>query len=63
VTHRNKADVTVGGTAVARAIREVTVADERGTWKLTSFGEALAQCQLKQHRLRAARRSPRATVG
>jgi hypothetical protein len=63
VTHRKKADVKVGGTAVARAIREVTVAKERGTWKLTSFGEALTHCQLKQHRLRAARRSPRATVG
>jgi hypothetical protein len=56
MTHRNKATVTVSGTAVTRAIREVTVAKERGTWKLTSYGEALAQCPRKEHRLRAARR-------
>lgn len=57
-THRRKADVAVGGTAVARAIKRVTLAKERGTWKLTAYGEALQRCQLKDHRLRAARHSP-----
>lgn len=62
VSHRKTADVTVGGTAVARAIRQVTVAKERGTWKLTSYGHALTQCPLKPHRLRASR-SSKAAVG
>ena len=63
VTHRRKAYVTVSGTAVARAIRSVSLAKERGTWKLTSYGESLQRCPLKQHRLRAARDSPQAAVG
>ena len=58
VTHRNKAVVTLGGTAVARAIRRVTAAKEHKTWKLTSYGEALQRCPRKLHRLRATRRGP-----
>jgi hypothetical protein len=57
-THRRKAGVTVAGTAVARAVRRVSLAKEGRTWKLTSPGEALETCRLKAHRLRAARRSP-----
>ena len=62
-THHHKADATVAGTAVARAIRRVTLAKERRTWKLTSYGYALRRCPRKEHRLRAARGSPRPTVG
>lgn len=62
-THRKKAQATVAGTAVARAIRRVTLAKERGTWKLTSYGVALQRCPLKQHRPRAGRSSARAAVG
>jgi hypothetical protein len=62
-THRHKADVTVAGTAVARAIKGVTLAKERRTWKLTSYGYALQRCPAKEHRLHAARRSPGAAVG
>jgi hypothetical protein len=62
-THRHKADVSVAGTAVARAIKRVTLAKERGTWKLTSYGDALRRCPHKAHRLRADRGSPRPTVG
>lgn len=62
-THHHRADVTVAGTAVARAIKRVTLAKERGTWKLTSYGDALRRCPHKGHRLHAARRSPSATVG
>ncbi|MGN6169569.1 MAG: hypothetical protein ACTHQQ_15575 [Solirubrobacteraceae bacterium] len=62
-THRRKSDVTVGGTAVARALKRVTLAKERGTWKLTSYGDALRRCPSKERRLRAARRSGRAAVG
>lgn len=56
-THRRKAQVAVSGTAVTRAIRSVTVAKERRTWKLTSYGRALALCP-REHPLRAAGRSP-----
>lgn len=62
-THHHKADATVAGTAVARAIKRVTLAKERHTWKLTSYGDALRRCPHKDHRLRAARGSPRPTVG
>jgi hypothetical protein len=62
-THRRRANVTVAGTAVARAIKRVSLAKERGTWKLTSYGDALQRCPLKQHRLRAARHSSGAAVG
>jgi hypothetical protein len=58
ISHRNKADVKVGGTTVARAIREVTAAKEHKTWKLTSYGEALQRCPAKARRLRASRRTP-----
>jgi hypothetical protein len=62
-THHHSADVTVAGTAVARAIKRVTLRKEQGTWKLTSSGDALQRCRRKEHRLHAARRSPSATVG
>jgi hypothetical protein len=62
-THHHKADATVAGTAVARAIKRVTLAKERRAWKLTSYGDALRRCPHKEHRLRAARGSPRPTVG
>ena len=62
-THHHKANATVAGTAVARAIKRVTLAKERRTWKLTSYGDALRKCPRREHRLRAARGSPRPTVG
>ena len=62
-THHHQAQVTVAGTAVARAIKRVTLAKERGTWRLTSYGHALQRCPRREHRLRAARRSARAAVG
>jgi hypothetical protein len=61
--HNHRADATVTGTAVARAIKRVTLAKERHTWKLTSYGDALRSCPHKEHRLRADRGSPRSTVG
>jgi hypothetical protein len=58
-----KAHVAVSGTAVARAIREVTLAKKRGNWKLTSYGHDLEICSLRRHRSKAAAHSPRAAVG
>lgn len=62
-THHKKAAASVSGTAVARAIRHVTLAKEHGTWKLTSYGVALERCPRTGRRLRASRRSPRPAVG
>jgi len=46
----DKASADVSGTAVARAIRRVTLADELGNWKLTSYGQAVHHCRLtKRH--------------
>ena len=46
-----KADAIVSGTAVARAVKEVTLAEESGTWKLTSYGRGLTGCPGKgRHR-------------
>jgi hypothetical protein len=39
-----KAKADVSGTTVARAIKQVTLAKERGSWTLTSYGAALRGC-------------------
>lgn len=44
-TSGSQAKATVSGTAVARAIRHVTLAEERGNWKLTSYGQAVDRCK------------------
>ena len=46
------ASATVGGTVVARAIRNVTLADQQGIWKLTSYGQAVNRCRLSKPRHR-----------
>jgi hypothetical protein len=50
----DKASADVSGTSVARAIRQVTLANEQGKWKLTSYGQAVHQCRLSKprHRVR-----------
>jgi hypothetical protein len=43
--------VAVSGTAVASAIRSVTVAKQpQGVWKLTSYGKSIANCRLLKPR-------------
>jgi hypothetical protein len=49
------ATAAVSGTTVARAIRHVTLAHEHGTWKLTSYGEAVHGCRLTKGRHRSSR--------
>lgn len=51
---RSRAEAAVSGTAVARAIREVTLAKERGGWLLTSYGRALRGCVTRARRRLAA---------
>jgi hypothetical protein len=46
------ASAAVGGTTVARAIRGVTLADQQGTWKLTSYGKGIRHCRLNKARRR-----------
>jgi hypothetical protein len=46
------ASAALGGTTVARAIRNVTLADQQGIWKLTSYGKAVRHCQLNKARRR-----------
>lgn len=46
----NKATADVSGTAVARAITRVTLAEQRGVWKLTSYGQAVHRCRLTKRR-------------
>ena len=53
--HGSTADAGVSGTATARAIRRVTLAEQDGRWQLTSPGDGLKGC-----RLRVARRYGRA---
>jgi hypothetical protein len=59
----SKPNASVSGTAVARAIRHVTLADERGTWKLTSYGHAVNTCRLMNPRQRHGGRSRRPSRG
>jgi hypothetical protein len=51
----DKASAGVSGTAVARAIKEVTLVNERGNWKLTSYGQAVHRCRLSKPRHRVTR--------
>ena len=46
-----KAAAVVSGTPVAKAVGEVTLTKESGTWKLTSYGRGLTGCPGKgRHR-------------
>ena len=49
-TNGDKATADVSGTAVARALRRVTLADKQGVWYLTSYGRAVQRCRLKNRR-------------
>lgn len=49
------ASASVSGTAVARAIRKVTLAEQQGTWKLTSYGRAVNGCRLARASHRVSR--------
>ena len=49
------ASASVSGTAVARAIRKVTLSNEQGNWKLTSYGHAVHGCRLAKPRHRVNR--------
>jgi hypothetical protein len=51
----DKASADVSGTTVARAIRKVTLANEAGNWKLTSYGQAVHGCRLTKPRHRVSR--------
>jgi hypothetical protein len=47
-----RAAVRTSGTAVARRIREVTLAKERGHWQLTTYGEV--KCRAGSGRVKSA---------
>ncbi|HET7052133.1 MAG TPA: hypothetical protein VFI54_27935 [Solirubrobacteraceae bacterium] len=49
------ASADVSGTTVARAIRKVTLSNEQGNWKLTSYGHAVRGCHLAKPRHRVSR--------
>jgi hypothetical protein len=51
----DKGSANVSGTTVARAIRKVTLAQEAGNWKLTSYGRAMHGCRLSKVRRRVSR--------
>jgi hypothetical protein len=44
-TAGKQAVANVSGTAVARTVKRVTLADERGNWLLSSPGRALERCR------------------
>jgi hypothetical protein len=46
----DKASADVSGTEVARAIKKVTLSNERGNWKLTDYGQAVNRCRLTKRR-------------
>ena len=59
--HGRRAQVTLSGLAVARAIKRVTLTDERAGWLMTSPGVAVTRCarRLHRHSRRRSRRSRR----
>lgn len=50
-----KAVAKLSGTRVARATRQVTMTNEHGIWKLTSYGQAIGRCLLSSDRDRRLR--------
>lgn len=55
--HGGRATASVSGTAVARAVRQVTLAREHRRWWLTSYGTGLRTCDLHRRRAAPSRRS------
>jgi hypothetical protein len=53
------ATAIVSGTPVASEVRAVTFANERGNWRLTSYGQGLRRCVVGH---RGARRAAGGTV-
>lgn len=51
------ANADTSGTRVAGELKHVTLRHEHGGWKLTSFGQAIAQCRLSAHHRRRRRRA------
>jgi hypothetical protein len=50
-----KAVARLSGTRVARATRQVTMINDHGIWKLTSYGQAISRCVLSSARDRRVR--------
>jgi len=44
-THGSTASATTSGTAVANALKRLTLAKEGGHWKVTSYGQGLKRCR------------------
>lgn len=55
--HGRRAVAAVSGTAVARALRQVTLAKEGRRWRLTSYGQGLRTCPARRRRERARARA------
>ncbi|HET8979195.1 MAG TPA: hypothetical protein VFN87_13620 [Solirubrobacteraceae bacterium] len=55
--HGNRAVAAVSGTAVATAIRQVTLAKEGRQWRLTSYGQGLRGCPAGRRRERRSARA------
>ncbi|MFZ0040904.1 MAG: hypothetical protein WAK93_06345 [Solirubrobacteraceae bacterium] len=48
--HGSKAVADLKGTPVADALKRVSLAKQRGLWKLTSYGDGLTGCARRHHR-------------
>jgi hypothetical protein len=48
--HGSRASAATTGTAVANALKRLTLAREHGHWKVTSYGQGLKRCRPSGHR-------------
>jgi hypothetical protein len=52
---QNRADAVLSGTTVAKGIREVSLVEQRGVWRLTSYGRNIRRCTVRTERERRDR--------
>ncbi len=52
---QKRADAVLSGTSVAKGIREVSLVEQGGVWRLTSYGRNITRCMLKTERERRER--------
>lgn len=52
---QKRADAVLSGTSVAKGVKEVSLVEHRGVWRLTSYGRNITRCAVRTERERRER--------